>query len=320
MKKNILVILMIANCIICQSQFDYDLILKLFENDFNTNNALLEKNDFNLAQKQITENHEVFEDQFLLSYGNGIQFYNLYYCDRYGSSLKEFSTTIPYPELYDKYVSFFKYKGDQMYYIYPDVPSYEMIGLLSVFKVNKLIYYIYTSEFAEEKWLTFRVKIDKACEKENEEEFESVSGVNYCVIGGSDKKYPCTDYINFSSNADFRSDLSTCILRNNESGYIVVETETDVMIRGELIIYLENGETIKCLDKKKYDHVDGYARNIYSLTKEEMDKLKETNIKKIRYTLKCLDCMYSTEEGNFTASNKEDSKINISDLVRSLFN
>jgi len=99
----------------------------------------------------------------------------------------------------------------------------------------------------------------------------------------------------------------------------------DVLIRGKLTIYLDDGTVISCLDRGKYDYVDNIATTIFYLTKDELEKMKVVNINTIRYTLKCVSgCSYPTE--SFSASNKESGygyekkeKTDVPNLIRELF-
>jgi len=59
----------------------------------------------------------------------------------------------------------------------------------------------------------------------------------------------------------------------------------------------------------------------------ELEKMENSNLNTIRYTLKCgSGCTFSTEEGNFSASNKAGyinysnrQRIDVSQLITDLF-
>ena len=57
-------------------------------------------------------------------------------------------------------------------------------------------------------------------------------------------------------------------------------------LKGDLLIYLENGTVIKCLDRGIYDNVDNETIGVYYLTQDEMNSLERSDIAKIRFTLK----------------------------------
>ena len=153
------------------------------------------------------------------------------------------------------------------------------------------------------------------------------SGQNLFFIG--EKSYPCTETFELQSNSDFGSnDLDVLIAKDGTKGLFVVSTRTmtGVLIRGKLIIYLDDGTVISCIDRGKYDYVDNVATTVYYLTADELTKMKNSNINTVRYALKCGDCL-STQEGNFSASNKasgyglygSSEKTDVPNLIKELF-
>ena len=102
---------------------------------------------------------------------------------------------------------------------------------------------------------------------------------------------------------------------------------TGILIRGKLIIYLDDGTVISCIDRGKYDYVDNVTTTVYYLTADELSKMKNSNINTVRYALKCGNCSMSSEEGNFSASNKasgyglygSSEKTNVPSLIKNLF-
>jgi hypothetical protein len=133
-----------------------------------------------------------------------------------------------------------------------------------------------------------------------------INGQNTFFIG--QKTYHSTENSILKSSKDFAGyDLTILIAKNGEAGFFVVSTEvmTPVRIKGNLSIYLDNGELITCIDKGKYDMVDDIATTVYYLTSAEINKLKESNIQKVRFSLKTTQGKYSssTEEGSYSATN-----------------
>lgn len=127
---------------------------------------------------------------------------------------------------------------------------------------------------------------------------------NSLLIG--EQVYPCSYTYSFIQNSDFMRDPLDIIFANdNETIMVVVslKTMTPVRVSGNLFIYLDDNSIITCTDKGKFDYVDNIATTVYPLTSEQLNRLKNTNINKIRYSLKCFDCSESSEEGTFTASN-----------------
>lgn len=127
-----------------------------------------------------------------------------------------------------------------------------------------------------------------------------------------DKSYPSTKTFTLIANSNTGEDLNVSIAKKKEGGMIVLKTEIlggdsewcRHRIKGNIIIYLDNGKVIKCLDRKKYDSVDGYITTIYYLTNSELLELKLSNINTIRYTIKTIpNSCSSSQEGSFSASN-----------------
>ena len=141
--------------------------------------------------------------------------------------------------------------------------------------------------------------------------FLIVNGQNTFFIG--QKTYVSTKKFTLKSNKDFGGhDLDVLIAKNGESGMIVLSiklTGGGVRIKGNVVIYLEDGTVLTCIDRGKFDYVDDIATTIYYLTKEEISKMRGSNISSIRFSIKCFQCISSSEEGNYSASNRESGYI-----------
>lgn len=152
-----------------------------------------------------------------------------------------------------------------------------------------------------------------------------------------DKSFPATETFSLMDNKNFDennmlglNNLDVLIAKNFDgSGFLVLskKTMTGVLIKGKILVYLDNGTVISCLDKGKYDYVDETSTTIYYLNKDELEKMKSSNLNTIRYNLKCgSGCDSSGEEGSFTASNKsrnyygrEIKRIDVNSLINQLF-
>lgn len=134
---------------------------------------------------------------------------------------------------------------------------------------------------------------------------------NVFVIGN--KNYKATEKIPFENSGEDKY-LEVAIGKDNESGFLILscQSTTGVLIKGKAIIYLDNGTVITCLDKGIRDFVNQTATSVYKLTLSELETLKKSNINSIRFSLKCSDCAYSTEQGDFVSTNpyKYDEKAN----------
>lgn len=155
----------------------------------------------------------------------------------------------------------------------------------------------------------------------------NVKGQNLFFIGN--KSFPCSGSFKLQVGDDSNGMLSCLVAKNGTSGFFVLSKEirTGSEIRGNAIIYLDDGNVITLIDKGKRDFVDNTSTNVYNLTLSEIDKLKNSIINTIRFTIKCPGsvCM-SSEDGNFTGKNiasgygvSEKNRINTTEYFNELF-
>ncbi len=138
-----------------------------------------------------------------------------------------------------------------------------------------------------------------------------------------EKSYPSTKTFKLQSNSDDSDikDLNITFAKEGASFIIIVSTKTvsTVRIKEKLIIYLEDGSVISCIDKGINDNVDDIASSAYYLTADELIKLKNSNITTIRYVLKCATCLMSPLEGIYSASNKGDSRTEFPVILKEFY-
>ena len=131
----------------------------------------------------------------------------------------------------------------------------------------------------------------------------TIKGQNLFFIG--ENSYPSTETITLRSNSEDGDDLDILLAKDGKKGLFAVDTRsyTGVKFGSNIIIYLDDGTVITCIDRGKSDHVDDRAKAVYNLTSDELNKMKNSNIHTVRYTLKCSPCkgFFSTEEGNWSA-------------------
>ena len=120
----------------------------------------------------------------------------------------------------------------------------------------------------------------------------TVYGQNLFFIG--EKSYQCTESITLQSNSDDTEDLNVLFAKDNNA-YFVVQTKPNLNsnFSGKLIIYLDDGTVITCNDFIVSDNVDNIAKAVYSLTEEQLNKMKNSNINTVRYTLNVLNVKYN---------------------------
>ena len=142
----------------------------------------------------------------------------------------------------------------------------------------------------------------------------TANGQNLFFIG--ENSYPCTESFALQSNLDDGEDLNVLFAKDGATAVIAVTTKSSLqgtIISGKLIIYLDDGTVITCMDRGETYYVDDTAKAVYSLTNEQVNKMKNSNINTVRYILK----MYDIQEVNRSASNKA---ISTKDLTVKFFN
>ena len=142
----------------------------------------------------------------------------------------------------------------------------------------------------------------------------TANGQNLFFIG--ENSYPCTESFALQSNLDGGEDLNVLFAKDGATAVIAVTTKSSLqgtIISGKLIIYLDDGTVITCMDRGETYYVDDTAKAVYSLTNEQVNKMKNSNINTVRYILK----MYDIQEVNRSASNKA---ISTKDLTVKFFN
>ncbi|HLT32164.1 MAG TPA: hypothetical protein VKZ98_00110 [Aquaticitalea sp.] len=142
----------------------------------------------------------------------------------------------------------------------------------------------------------------------------TANGQNLFFIG--ENSYTCSESFALQSNLDDGEDLNVLFAKDGATAVIAVTTKSSLqgtIISGKLIIYLDDGTVITCMDRGESYYVDDTAKAVYSLTNEQVNKMKNSNINTVGYTLK----KYDIQEVNRSASNKGISTM---DLIAKFFN
>ena len=149
-----------------------------------------------------------------------------------------------------------------------------------------------------------------------------INAQNFTFIG--ENSYPSTERFELQSNSDKEeiSNLNLVFAKDGISPMIIVSSKlTDVVkIANKLIIYLDDGTVISCTDRGINDNVDDVATSAYRLTPSEISKMKKSNINTVRYEIVCPICgVFNIWEGVYSASNKESSKTDFTEVVEQFF-
>ena len=89
------------------------------------------------------------------------------------------------------------------------------------------------------------------------------------------------------------------VAKKTNGAYFIVSVDTHHPLKGTVMIYLENGDAIKCGDTEMKDQHDGFSIGIYNLSLAEVEKMKKSNISSVRVS--CI--MYSYDMYSFTIKN-----------------
>ena len=116
-----------------------------------------------------------------------------------------------------------------------------------------------------------------------------LSGSAQNFIYKGNQKYQATNSWKFKLNGDYwKNDPEFTIAKNSSGAYlmatITVPFKTEY-IGGALTIFLKNGVMIRCIDRKIRDHYDGISRTLFQLTKDEVQLLKNSQIRTIRFNM-----------------------------------
>lgn len=120
--------------------------------------------------------------------------------------------------------------------------------------------------------------------------FNEVFSQNLFFIG--DKSYKITEFQDLTTKGESSfsgfSELKVAIGKDGEKGLIILSKSDRLLntkIGGEMIIYLDDGTLIRCIDRGVNDKVNSVITSVYFLTPTEVNKLKGVNINTIRYSL-----------------------------------
>ncbi|MDB0603067.1 hypothetical protein PL373_18435 [Tenacibaculum maritimum] len=155
---------------------------------------------------------------------------------------------------------------------------------------------------------------------------------NQSILYRGELGYTCTRNILFKLNSSVNyntsndnGNMSVCFARQKDNSGIVylsiydnnkISLTTKTLFKGNIYLYLDNGDVIKCLDRKIIGYTDNISSAMYFLTKLELEKLKKLDIKSIAFSTIKEDDFSTYNIKNHKANNKQITKI----AVQALFN
>ena len=135
---------------------------------------------------------------------------------------------------------------------------------------------------------------------------------NHYVYKGS-QRYRATSPWDFKVE-NFPEGLTVQIAKTAQGGLCMLSAHTGfrgTIITGTLVIYLEDGSVIKCLDRKVKDMTNGNSRAIYYLTSNEIQMLTSSRINQLRFAIGSVNG-FSTLDGAYMAKNDSSDENMIS--------
>ena len=150
----------------------------------------------------------------------------------------------------------------------------------------------------------------------------NTNGQNFVFIG--ENSYPSTEKYTLQSNSDKEiiNDLLLVFAKDGAKGLIILSSKltNSVKISGKLVIYLDDGTVISCVDRGINDNVDDIAISAYYLTTAELTKMKHSNINTVRYQIECPICgPFNSWEGVYSASNNGSSSIDFRTIITEFY-
>ena len=136
----------------------------------------------------------------------------------------------------------------------------------------------------------------------------NINAQNYIYKGS--EQFEATNTWSFILNGHYWStDPTIVVARHSNGGYLMLSIEVPFeshFIKGNLTIILEDGNMINCVDRNFRDYVDNTSTNLYNLTLDEIEKMKNSRISKVRFNICVQNYRMKDEIKPFTATNNND--------------
>lgn len=126
-------------------------------------------------------------------------------------------------------------------------------------------------------------------------------------IKGS-KPFPATQSYTFiCEKYVFTGETEVQVAKTEKGGILKLTigiSNPKTLISGGVYVDLVNGDVIACVDKNSKETQDGKTSSYYFFTPAEMNKLKKTDIKAIRFIITGNSTTFGDQTGYFTAINR----------------
>lgn len=206
--------------------------------------------------------------------------------------------------------------------------------LLTISFICIVHYLTFAQQTSFEKDLKKIMELGDKYEKEKKEYYDKYNFElkNQSILYRGKLGYPCTRNILFNLNSSINynasndnGNMSVSFAKQKDNTGIIylsiydnnkINQTTKTLFKGNIYLYLDNGDVIKCLDRKIIGYTDDISSAMYFLTKSEVEKLKKNDVKSIAFSTIKEDNFSTYDVKNQTANNNQITKI----AVQALFN
>jgi hypothetical protein len=105
-------------------------------------------------------------------------------------------------------------------------------------------------------------------------------------------------------------DVYVVVGKKKDAGLLMLGVRTSQKLIGDAMIYLVDGNVIRCKDRGLKDRFDGESTSIFYLTSAELELLKKSDIRSVRFSLS----LYGMEKYSWTGYNFDKSAASIKKL------
>lgn len=143
------------------------------------------------------------------------------------------------------------------------------------------------------------------------------------IVNGSKPFSATQNYTFICEKYAYTGEANVQIAKTEKGGILklTITTANDkARIAGGVYVDLANADVIACVDKNVKEYADGKTTSYYYFTPAEMNKLKNTDIKGIRFIITGNSNTFGNQTGYFTAVNKTNYFSTAFDQSKKTFN
>ncbi len=138
------------------------------------------------------------------------------------------------------------------------------------------------------------------------------------------KPYPATASWDFiCENYALTGIAKVQIAKTDKGGTLklaVQTTDSSFIISGTVYVYLSDNTIIVCSDKGIRENIDHQIIGYYTFSPIEMNRLKKTDIRSLRFNINGNQKKFSSQTGNFTGFNQKSYYLDDKDKSTTIYN